>query len=292
MNDFGGRLRQARERRGVSLRQVAASTKISIAALEALERNDVSRLPGGIFTRAFVRSYATEVGLDPAETVREFLERFQGEGPASAAPAAGASPHPAPAARQPPARHVAAREDEGGFQSQQRMAGVLLKLLAISLPLAGIILYLTLWRRPGAALPTASGGGTHSGAATLAPSAGAESIEEAGRAPSPQPVAAHRPGGAPAAALAATADEPLVLELRPTGPCWISLTVDGHVVLSRLMQPGETEVRRIRDAAVVQVGDAGAFAFSINGRPGRALGEAGQVRTARISKSTVAQYLR
>ena len=77
MSDFGGKLRAARERRGLSLRQIAASTKISIAALEAIERNDLSKLPGGIFSRAFVRSYAIEVGLDPDATVHEFLERFQ-----------------------------------------------------------------------------------------------------------------------------------------------------------------------------------------------------------------------
>jgi cytoskeletal protein RodZ len=51
-----------RERRGVSLRQIANATKIGMSALEALERNDISRLPGGIFSRAFVRSYAVEVG--------------------------------------------------------------------------------------------------------------------------------------------------------------------------------------------------------------------------------------
>src|SRR5213083_1046789 len=84
---FGGALREARERRGVSLRQIANATKISVAALEALERNDISRLPGGIFSRAFVRSYAIEVGLDPEETVKEFLDRFHDEPAAAAAPA-------------------------------------------------------------------------------------------------------------------------------------------------------------------------------------------------------------
>src|SRR5438552_19182229 len=75
-SDFGGRLREARERRGISLRQIANATKISVAVLEALERNDVSRLPGGIFGRAFVRSYAVEVGLDPARTIQEFIAQF------------------------------------------------------------------------------------------------------------------------------------------------------------------------------------------------------------------------
>ena len=73
---FGSRLKQAREARGVSLRQIADRTKLSMVALEALERSDISRLPGGIFTRAFVRSYAAEIGLDPEQTVREFIEQF------------------------------------------------------------------------------------------------------------------------------------------------------------------------------------------------------------------------
>ena len=73
---FGGKLRDARERRGISLRQIANATKISVGALEALERNDFSRLPGGIFSRAFVRSYATEVGLDPDATIQEFIASF------------------------------------------------------------------------------------------------------------------------------------------------------------------------------------------------------------------------
>src|SRR5262245_47305788 len=73
---FGDKLRQARERRGVTLRQIADSTKLSVAVLDALERNDFSRLPGGIFSRAFVRSFAAEVGLDPEQMVRDFLAEF------------------------------------------------------------------------------------------------------------------------------------------------------------------------------------------------------------------------
>ena len=75
-SDFGARMKRAREERGVSLRDIAEVTKISVSALEALERNDISRLPGGIFSRAFVRSYADQIGLDPEETVREFIGRF------------------------------------------------------------------------------------------------------------------------------------------------------------------------------------------------------------------------
>jgi len=77
--DFGARLRAARERRGLSLRVIADATKISVRALEAVERNDISQLPGGIFSRAFVRAYAVEVGLDPEQTIADFITRFPHE---------------------------------------------------------------------------------------------------------------------------------------------------------------------------------------------------------------------
>jgi cytoskeletal protein RodZ len=92
--DFGSRMRHVREQRGVSLRQIAQTTKLSVSALEALERNDISRLPGGIFSRAFVRSYAAEIGANPEETVRDFISQFPHEsvtGAGSSAPGDGQS---------------------------------------------------------------------------------------------------------------------------------------------------------------------------------------------------------
>jgi cytoskeletal protein RodZ len=76
MSDLGARLKHARVAKGVSLRDIEKATKISVPALEALERNDYSRLPGGIFSRAFVRAYALAVGLDPEAAVHEFLTEF------------------------------------------------------------------------------------------------------------------------------------------------------------------------------------------------------------------------
>ena len=88
--DFGSRMRHIREQRGVSLRQIAQTTKLSVSALEALERNDISRLPGGIFSRAFVRSYAAEIGADPEDTVRDFLSHFPHESVSGVGPHAQA----------------------------------------------------------------------------------------------------------------------------------------------------------------------------------------------------------
>jgi cytoskeletal protein RodZ len=74
--DIGAWLRAARERSGLSLRQIADSTKLSVRTLDLLERNRVSQLPGGIYRRAIVRSYASEIGLDPETTLRTFLARY------------------------------------------------------------------------------------------------------------------------------------------------------------------------------------------------------------------------
>ena len=135
MDDFGGKLRLARERRGISLRQIASSTKIAAAALEALERNDISKLPGGIFSRAFVRSYAVEVGLDPDETVKEFVDRFNQDVPTTAEATAATMP-----------------DGERQFEQRQRQAVRALAIGAGLLAVLFAVLFL-LWRgrRPPAA---------------------------------------------------------------------------------------------------------------------------------------------
>lgn len=73
-DSFGARLRQRRERQEIALSTIAEQTKIKLSLLEALERDDVSHWPSGIFRRAFIRAYAHAIGLDPDVVVREFLE--------------------------------------------------------------------------------------------------------------------------------------------------------------------------------------------------------------------------
>ncbi|MDR1990243.1 MAG: helix-turn-helix domain-containing protein [Acidobacteriaceae bacterium] len=70
---IGCRLRAERERRRITLESISEHTKISLGLLTALERNDVSRWPGGIFRRSFVRAYAEAIGVNPDETVQAFL---------------------------------------------------------------------------------------------------------------------------------------------------------------------------------------------------------------------------
>ena len=73
---FGAQLRQQRERQQIALASVAEQTKIGLSLLEALERDDMSHWPSGIFRRSFIRAYARSIGLEPDVVVREFLECY------------------------------------------------------------------------------------------------------------------------------------------------------------------------------------------------------------------------
>lgn len=75
-HSFGPVLRAARERRGVTLSQLARETKLSAELWEGLEDNDLSRWPKRVFARSYVRDYALRVGLDADEVVNEFCRLF------------------------------------------------------------------------------------------------------------------------------------------------------------------------------------------------------------------------
>lgn len=75
----GVRLRQARERAGLSLQDLAADLKISANYLQAIEDMDTLSLPERAYTIGFVRYYATRLGLPARELVQEFRETALGE---------------------------------------------------------------------------------------------------------------------------------------------------------------------------------------------------------------------
>jgi transcriptional regulator with XRE-family HTH domain len=75
-DSFGARLRMQREERQIALTSIAEETKIKLALLEGLEKDDVSHWPSGIFRKAYLRTYAHMIGLDPDEVLREFLELY------------------------------------------------------------------------------------------------------------------------------------------------------------------------------------------------------------------------
>jgi cytoskeletal protein RodZ len=249
--DFGRSLREARERRGVSLRQIANATKIGINALEALERNDFSRLPGGIFSRAFVRSYATEVGLDPDRTLQEFIAQFPLDSVAVA--------------------HLRAipSEDHQAIESERRSATTLLRLIVLSVPIAGAILYFTTAGRRAA---------SSASEARPAPTATTALVE------------VPAPAVAPASLTTAPSDR-VVVALSAIGECYVSATVDGEKKVDRLLQPGEQLTMDVHRELLLTAGDASAIAITLNGAGVRPLGNPGQSVTVRLSPANFKDYL-
>jgi len=70
------RLRRHRQRNRVSLEEIAVEIKVKPELLEALERGDLSEWPRGLYARAWIRAYASTVGLDATDTVDEFCRLF------------------------------------------------------------------------------------------------------------------------------------------------------------------------------------------------------------------------
>jgi len=77
MGDFGNKFRKARESKELSLDDVSNVIKIAPRMLRAIEEENFDQLPGGVFNKGFIRSYAKQLGLDPEETVNEYLEKMR-----------------------------------------------------------------------------------------------------------------------------------------------------------------------------------------------------------------------
>lgn len=80
MGEFGSQLRKERESRGIDLDSICNSTKISSRYLLALEHDRFEQLPGGVFNKGIVRSYARVVGIDEDEWVNRYMAAYQQSG--------------------------------------------------------------------------------------------------------------------------------------------------------------------------------------------------------------------
>jgi len=69
---LGEKLREAREAQGISISEVAEQTRISALYLESIENDDYRTLPGGIFNKGFVKSFAKHVGIDEQEAMQDY----------------------------------------------------------------------------------------------------------------------------------------------------------------------------------------------------------------------------
>jgi cytoskeleton protein RodZ len=271
--DVGRDLAEARKTRALSLDDLSRRTRIGVASLSAIERGDVTRLPGGIFTRGFVRAYAREVGCDPETTVARFLAEY-GDGPngpgASLQDRGGAQP----AACKSGQLHVADidRRDRQQTRAAWARFAVVVSLLAL--------VYLRFKENgsPGDVThPSAGTGGPPVVAATATSGeVGTVGVREEQADIELQP---------------AVRTNTLQLDIEPDGPCWLTATADGRRVVYRLLAAGERTSIEARDAVVLRVGDAGRFRFAVNGQTGRTLGNAGQPLTVAITSQNYREFL-
>jgi cytoskeletal protein RodZ len=257
--DVGQELRQARERREISLQHLSRITKISPRVLQVLEAGDETRLPARVFTRSFVRTYAVEVGLDPDDTVRRYFDQFEDAAAESPEPI---EPLPAPRHDPAPAERPlgsAARVLQGRFGT------------ATVLTLVGLAVVVLAAQRREPPRP---------GAAATQPAA----VATAGVAPATQPAAVGTTGSA--APLGA-----LHIVIAPTGPCWVQATMNENRLWAATMNAGDRRTIDAPSEVVLRVGDPATFAFTIDGRPARIAGTPGQAVTVRIARDNYTQFL-
>ena len=95
-----------------------------------------------------------------------------------------------------------------------------------------------------------------------------------------------KPDGQPTGSAGTQAPAALNVRLRPLRECWVRVTVDGRSD-ERTLQPGEDIMLRGQQHVVLRVGDAGALAVELNGKPLPPLGADGQVVNKRIDASSV-----
>jgi cytoskeletal protein RodZ len=74
---FGEFLRDARERRGLTIQQIARETRIPWRHLDALEHGNLDAVPGGVYRRAEIRAYADAVGLDRTLALTQFEQALE-----------------------------------------------------------------------------------------------------------------------------------------------------------------------------------------------------------------------
>ena len=296
--DIGALLREARERAGVSLRDIATTTKISMPTLEALERNDVSRLPGGIFLRAFVRAYAKEVNLDAEDTVRRFVARFPD---AAVEDTNTATYQPAPE------RHV---------MDEDRPAGRVWRVVGWSLPLVLVIVYFGFggrlsWVRD-QLRPSVPRVEPQAEQAPPAPSTPVLTTPAVLPPQEPGASAATTPAAGPPSSTVATAGETqppvdaprqsetiaseategrFTMMLTPRARCWVTVRSNGKIVFAGTMNPGDRQNLSLGGNVSLTVGNAGAMVFEIDGKPGKSLGGDGQVVTAIMNAQNLGTFI-
>lgn len=255
MSNFGASFKQARESSGLPLEKIAADTRISTRFLAAIENEEFHVLPGGVFNRGFIRSYAERVGLNPEQALADY-ERIS-----------TAVEEPVEVLRN--VERASMRKSE---RSLYPIAGALLAVLVI-------VFYVV--TRSGS-----TGSAAEPAAPATPPVAVAVPVTE-----TPAPVTATAPLPEPAiipASAPPVETPPLVLDFDVSDLSWIKIITDGTVALNDNLQVGAKQRFTAKSTIDVMIGNAGGASFTINGRNLGLLGKSGEVRQVTITPENAA----
>ncbi|MGC9972560.1 MAG: RodZ domain-containing protein [Bryobacteraceae bacterium] len=274
MNSIGERLRQERLRQDFNLQQIAELTKINLVFLEAIEADDLEKLPGIFFTRSFVRQYARALGLDEADFDQE-LNRL-------------AACERVPTIEQPPvspeALNVPPMAARGRRASRQRPLGSAVVLLLI---VAACSVIFWLWQRTREIKPASSG---QSASATAPQPTAAPAPQPA--SPPPAPSTEPAPGPAtetaapetpPPGQTAATQTASIQVRIHAIEATWVRIAADGRYLFSGILRPDETRPVEANQLVQLRIGNAAGIEVSWNGKPVGSIGPAGQVRNVEFT---------
>jgi cytoskeletal protein RodZ len=256
--DIGDTLQRARIRKSRTLEDLARATKIPLSALAAIEENKFDRLPAAIYTRSFLRQYAREVDLDPEEIVEHYLQEYA------------------------PSSKALTRDDDLAIeQSDAALATPGVRTIVIPRPPSGPALGATILVI-GFIVYVIVGARTGNNDEIVPSQLQATADTSAATAPAPESDVTRAANITP---------EALRIELRVSGPCWVSATADRTPALTRLLKAGDEHVLEAREELVLRVGDPATLSMTINGVPARQLGMPGQPVTVQITKQNFRELL-
>jgi cytoskeleton protein RodZ len=263
VDDVGGRLREARERLGLTLEEVERTTRIRIHHLEAIERGELDSLPSPVQARGFLRNYAEFLGLEPGDVMLQYAEglhKRKTRTRASVAPAAQESPR---LGRLQPLRWLSA----------DMLVAALVTVVVIAVLIWGGGRVMAAMRQSSENSQPASAflipSQTPSPIPTLSPSLASE-LSTA----SPTPAnAALTPGTLTLLGPVGQVDLRLVVEKRT----WLRVVVDGTEAFSGRAAPGQALPDYIGQVVEVWTGNAGGLRVVYNGQDQGLLGELGEV---------------
>ncbi len=262
MSGLGNSFKSAREAKDLTIEEIAQETRISSRFLRAIEEETFDVLPGGIFNRGFIRTYASYVGIDPEQAVSEYKDLAQESN---------------------------ADESESATNSPLDNSESHLLPIAVGSLVVLIILFYVFARDTGT--PTE---------AAVPQTAETELSARVEATPVPDPPAvgptrsntnrAARQTNWSTTSVSETASEVrgVNVQIEVHDETWVSVESDGEAVVEGVvLGAGTTRRYSASEELEITIGNAAGLTLSVNGREIPSLGRDGQVRTLTITPNRI-----